>query len=152
MIRPSVALAMLGSAVAFQPGMLSSSVSGRGLKLRADSAAIAPRVRPSATSVQMIDEALLQGGAAAIAGFGLSWGLVAFVDDRGKKSSEVGQIDDQLMTRLASKMDGGEAENKFSGTDQTLDSLIAGMEEAQGVKGKEPKQKEKVVVEDDDGW
>ncbi len=35
------------------------------------------------------------------------------------------------MTKLASKVDGGEAENKFSGSDQSLDALIAAMEEAQ---------------------
>ena len=44
----------------------------------------------------MIDEAVLQGGAAAIAGFSLSWGLVAFVDNRGKKSADAGQIEDQV--------------------------------------------------------
>ena len=36
----------------------------------------------------------------------------------------------QLMTKLASKVDGGEAENKFSGSDQSLDALIAAMEVA----------------------
>jgi hypothetical protein len=35
------------------------------------------------------------------------------------------------MTKLASKVDGGDAENKFSGSDQSLDALIAAMEEAQ---------------------
>jgi hypothetical protein len=37
----------------------------------------------------------------------------------------------QLMTKLASKVDGGEAENIFSGSDQSLDALISAMEEAQ---------------------
>lgn len=63
------------------------------------------------------------------------------------------KIDEELMTKLASKVflpacaqcarsgtdvcwccfqvDGGDAENKFMGSDQTLDSLIAGMEQAQ---------------------
>ena len=35
------------------------------------------------------------------------------------------------MTKLASKVDGGDAENKFSGSDQSLEALIAAMEEAQ---------------------
>jgi hypothetical protein len=42
-------------------------------------------------------------------------------------------MDDVLKTKLNAKVDGGEAENLFSGTDQTIDALIANMEVAQGV-------------------
>jgi hypothetical protein len=50
---------------------------------------------------------------------------------QGVKSAD--KMDDVLKTKLNAKVDGGEAENLFSGTDQTIDNLIANMEIAQGV-------------------
>ena len=86
---------------------------------------------------------------AGIAGLGISAGFVAFMERAAVRSAT--KIDEkvlfmiyldneilryltflrQLMTKLASKVDGGDAENKFSGSDQSLDALIAAMEEAQ---------------------
>eukprot|EP00960_Hanusia_phi_P048626 759067-Hanusia_phi.AAC.2 len=76
-----------------------------------------------------LDDGTVAGAIAALAGIGVAVGGIYFVEQRAKTSSS--GMTEQLYTKLASKMDGADAENKFSGTDQTLESLIAGMEEAQ---------------------
>jgi hypothetical protein len=57
--------------------------------------------------------------------------LIVAVEPKRDRSNETYIYAVQLMTKLASKVDGGDAENKFSGSDQSLDALIAAMEEAQ---------------------
>ena len=76
-----------------------------------------------------LDDSTVAGAIAALAGIGVAVGGIYFVEQRAKTSSS--GMSEQLYTKLASKMDGADAENKFSGSDQTLESLIAGMEEAQ---------------------
>ncbi len=67
--------------------------------------------------------------AAGAAGVAAAVGILATIEYAGMKSAD--KLDEQLMTKLASKVDGGDAENKFSGSDQTLNDLISNMEEAQ---------------------
>mmetsp|Transcript_834 Transcript_834/g.1706 ORF Transcript_834/g.1706 Transcript_834/m.1706 type:complete len:150 (+) Transcript_834:58-507(+) len=109
--------------------------------------------RPKAAApLSMIDESMIPAIAAGGAGVAAAVGILYTIEVAGAKS--VDKIDEELMTKLASKVDGGDAENKFMGSDQTLDSLIAGMEQAQGGKPStpEPAAKKKKVEDDDDGW
>jgi hypothetical protein len=77
----------------------------------------------------MIDESTIPAIAAGAAGVAAAVGILYTIEVAGQKS--VQKMDDELMNKLAAKVDGGDAENKFSGSDQTLDQLIAGMESAQ---------------------
>jgi hypothetical protein len=76
-----------------------------------------------------MDSSILPGVIAGAAGLGISVGALWWTEQRAVSSIE--KLSEDQMTKLAAKMDGGDAENKFSGSDQNLDSLIAGMETAQ---------------------
>jgi len=77
----------------------------------------------------MIDEVLIQGGLAAAAGLGVAVGGIYFIEKKAAMGAETGQLSQEQVNKFA--MEGSEAENKFSGSDQTLDDLIAAMETAQ---------------------
>ncbi len=87
------------------------------------------RIRIDPWSQMMEDGSLVPAIAAGAAGVAAAVGILYTIEVAGVRSAD--KIDDQLMTKLASKVDGGDAENKFSGSDQTLDSLISAMESAQ---------------------
>ena len=80
-------------------------------------------------AAQMIDEVLIQGGLAAAAGLGVAVGGIYFIEKKAAMGAEVGQLSQEQVNKFA--MEGSDAENKFSGSDQTLDDLIAAMETAQ---------------------
>eukprot|EP00285_Hemiselmis_virescens_P018786 CAMPEP_0173376954 /NCGR_PEP_ID=MMETSP1356-20130122/100_1 /TAXON_ID=77927 ORGANISM="Hemiselmis virescens, Strain PCC157" /NCGR_SAMPLE_ID=MMETSP1356 /ASSEMBLY_ACC=CAM_ASM_000847 /LENGTH=147 /DNA_ID=CAMNT_0014329523 /DNA_START=32 /DNA_END=475 /DNA_ORIENTATION=- len=109
----------------------------------------------AASSIKMaaIDPAVVQGGLVAIAGTSFGVGFLWLIENQGVKSAE--RMDEVQLTKLNAKIDGGEAENKFSGSDQSIDDLIAAMDAAQGgepkpkVEAAAPKAKK---VDDDDGW
>eukprot|EP00286_Rhodomonas_abbreviata_P000013 CAMPEP_0181288334 /NCGR_PEP_ID=MMETSP1101-20121128/277_1 /TAXON_ID=46948 /ORGANISM="Rhodomonas abbreviata, Strain Caron Lab Isolate" /LENGTH=148 /DNA_ID=CAMNT_0023392449 /DNA_START=54 /DNA_END=500 /DNA_ORIENTATION=+ len=145
-LRYIAALALVVHTTAFStPSLpLASRSTGPALALRSS--------RPKqAFAVSMVEDSILPAVAAGAAGVAAAVGILVTIEKAGERN--VDKIDDQLMTKLASKVDGGDAENKFSGSDQTLDALIAAMEDAQGDDA--PKAKpaaKKVVVDDDDGW
>ena len=72
---------------------------------------------------------VVQGALAAAAGLGTAVAGIYFIE---KKAAEGGdKLSETQYTKIAGSMDGSDAENKFSGSDQTLDDLIAAMEAAQ---------------------
>ena len=75
-----------------------------------------------------VDIDLVQAGAAA-AGLGVAVGGIYFIESKAKGQDEEAMID--KMGKMGIAMEGAEAENQFSGSDQTLDDLINAMEEAQ---------------------
>jgi hypothetical protein len=77
----------------------------------------------------MIDDAVLQGGLAAAAGLGVAVGGIFFIERKAAGGGD--KLTEQQYNKIAGSMEGSDAENKFSGSDQTLDDLIAGMEQAQ---------------------
>ena len=81
------------------------------------------------TLPQMVDDVMIQGGLAAAAGLGVAIGGIYFIEKKAAGADEEEMLD--KMGRMGVAMEGAEPENKFSGSDQTLDDLIAGMEEAQ---------------------
>jgi hypothetical protein len=76
-----------------------------------------------------VDIDLVQAGAAAAAGLGVAVGGIYFIENKAKGANEEEMVD--KMARMGVAMEGAEGENKFSGSDQTLDDLINAMEEAQ---------------------
>jgi hypothetical protein len=77
----------------------------------------------------MVDDVVVQGALAAAAGLGTAVAGIYFIE---KKAAEGGdKLSETQYTKIAGSMDGSDAENKFSGSDQTLDDLIAAMEAAQ---------------------
>lgn len=78
---------------------------------------------------QMAVDPVVQGVTAGLTGITAAVTILYTIERQGVRSAE--RMDAQLRTKLESKIDGGDAENKFSGTDQTLDDLIANMEAAQ---------------------
>lgn len=76
-----------------------------------------------------VDIDLVQAGAAAAAGLGVAVGGIYFIESKAKGQDEEAMID--KMGKMGIAMEGAEAENQFSGSDQTLDDLINAMEEAQ---------------------
>jgi hypothetical protein len=82
-----------------------------------------------AVLVQMVDEVLIQGGLAAAAGLGVAIGGIYFIEKKAAAADA-----DQMVEKMAGMgiaMEGAEGSNQFSGSDQSLDGLIAAMEEAQ---------------------
>jgi len=75
--------------------------------------------------LQMVDAVLVQGALAAAAGLGVAVGGIYFIETKAAKEN----LTDKQYNEFA--MDGSDAENKFSGSDQTLDDLINAMEVAQ---------------------
>merc|ERR1719199_1213119 len=150
-LRTSVGIGLLAAASAFS--------TGPALPLsRAQGSALAPQHPPAlrrseaSISLQMVDEVMIQGGLAAAAGLGVAIGGIYFIEKKAAAADADEMVD--KMAGMGIAMEGAEGSNQFSGSDQSLDALIAGMEEAQGVK-KEDKPKEVVTkkkVDDDDGW
>ena len=104
-------------------------------------------------AVQMVDEVMIQGGLAAAAGLGVAIGGIYFIEKKAAAADADEMVD--KMAGMGIAMEGAEGQNQFSGSDQTLDSLIRGLEEAQGEKPAAEKSapvKAKKVEDDDDGW
>lgn len=142
-------------------GLIASSAAFTGSALpmtKAPGHALASQRPPAlrqfrAANLKMVDEVLIQGGLAAAAGLGVAIGGIYFIEKKAAAADA-----DQMVEKMAGMgiaMEGAEGSNQFSGSDQSLDGLIAAMEEAQGIK-QEDKPKEvatkKKVVDDDDGW
>ena len=80
-------------------------------------------------AVQMVDAVLLQGGLAAAAGLGVAIGGIYFIEKKAASADADEMV--EKMAGMGIAMEGAEGSNQFSGSDQSLDALIAGMEEAQ---------------------
>jgi len=77
----------------------------------------------------MVDAVLLQGGLAAAAGLSVAIGGIYFIEKKAASADADEMV--EKMAGMGIAMEGAEGSNQFSGSDQSLDALIAGMEEAQ---------------------
>mmetsp|Transcript_45375 Transcript_45375/g.108265 ORF Transcript_45375/g.108265 Transcript_45375/m.108265 type:complete len:150 (-) Transcript_45375:31-480(-) len=142
------ALGFAASASAFAPAMSPLTVSPACAKTALPLRPMALRSGARTTTPKMVDASILPGVAAGVGGLTVSIGLLWWTEQRAVSS--ISKIGEDQMTKLQAKMDGGEAENKFNGSDQNLDTLISTMESGLGVKSE--KKATKAVVEEDDGW
>lgn len=120
----------------------------------------APKIRQhesSSSSLQMIDQQILMGGAIGLAGLVAGIGLVAFTEQQGERAKERGGgLSESMSTRIA----GGLLEDVEVSSVEDLGSLTSQLEkalrEAGGADEKElemtEEAKKRIAEEAEDGW
>eukprot|EP00277_Geminigera_cryophila_P003699 CAMPEP_0179419698 /NCGR_PEP_ID=MMETSP0799-20121207/8747_1 /TAXON_ID=46947 /ORGANISM="Geminigera cryophila, Strain CCMP2564" /LENGTH=157 /DNA_ID=CAMNT_0021193207 /DNA_START=21 /DNA_END=494 /DNA_ORIENTATION=+ len=157
-MRSAVVLGLVAASSALAPGAHRNTLAFAGPALplvqsHVLSSQRSPALRqPRAASLKMVDAVLLQGALAAAAGLGVAVGGIYFIETKAAKEN----LTDKQYNEFA--MDGSDAENKFSGSDQTLDDLINAMEVAQDPDAKAKADAAKAAAPakpkeaEDDGW
>jgi hypothetical protein len=113
--------------------------------------------RHSATSLQMVDQQLLMGGAIGITGLLAGIGLVAFTEQQGERAkARGGGISDTMATRIAGQL----MEDVEVSTVSDIGSLTSQLEEALRQSGAtdekelavDEEELKRIASEADDGW
>ena len=119
------------------------------------SAFVTPVHRRESTSLKMVDDNLIMGGAIGVFGLAAGIGLVAFTESQGERAKERGSgLSDSMSTRIT----GGLMEDVEVSSVDDLGSLTSQLEKAlKESKGAEvtemtEEEKKKIEEEADDGW
>ena len=111
----------------------------------------------SKTSLRMIDESVLKGGAIAVAGLVAGIGLVAFTEQQGERAKERGGgLSDGMSTRIAGKLMEDVEVSSVSDIDSLTSQLEQALKQTGGAEEEEfelsEADKKRIAEEADDGW
>merc|ERR1712176_1316592 len=109
------------------------------------------------SSLKMVDQAVLQGAAVALAGLGAGIGLVAFTEDQGERARQRGGgLSEDMNTKLAGKLMEDYEVSSVADVGSLADQLEAALRETGGDKAEvielTEEEKQRMVEEADDGW
>lgn len=114
-------------------------------------------MRTTSTSLQMIDQTVLQGAGIAVAGLVAGIGLVAFTEQQGERAKERGGgLSESMSTRITGKLMEDVEVSSVSDIDSLTSQLEKALKETGGAKDEEfevsEEDKKRIMEEADDGW